>query len=68
MSKHIEYIKERKDIELFSQDCIKIEGNGPKINTSIAASFCHFLGIENEIIIKAIKEFRGLPYRLELKR
>jgi UDP-N-acetylmuramoylalanine--D-glutamate ligase len=57
-----------KDEMLFDSKIIKIPGEHNKLNILFAAGFSKLCGIEKEIIIRGIENFKGTPYRLELVR
>ena len=54
--------------KIFSVDDIITPGEHMKINLLIAAAFCCLIGLENKYIVKGIKSFKGIPFRMELIR
>lgn len=54
-----------KNFSLFSREDLKIRGEHNFKNAVMASRVAMRLGIPKNVIIKAVKEFRGLPHRLE---
>ena len=63
-SKNIIKIKNNK-VENYINDNDYLKGSHNKINGSIAISIAKYLNITNEQIKNAIKDFKGLPHRME---
>ena len=56
------------NFNLFSPADLKIPGGHNFQNAIMAASVAAHLGIPKPIVLKTVKNFRGLPHRLELSR
>lgn len=57
-----------KTFKLFKPDYLKVLGEHNFKNAATAATVALKLGINKKIILKTVKNYRGLPYRLELIR
>lgn len=61
------YFKNKK-IMLFDSNTLQLHGEHNRINALFAAGFCYLSNVAIENIIEGIKDFKGVPFRLELIR
>jgi len=59
---------DEKNFNLFSINDLKIKGIHNFKNAAIASEVCLYLGISKNIILKTVKNFKGLEHRLEFVR
>jgi len=55
----------REGLKIFSRRDIKLKGEHNLKNAAVAALIAHLLGVSKEDIRRVLREFRGLPFRME---